>query len=747
MKTFCVGLVAACALVTSSVAAAFQFDSVTTYSQEVPAVFSFSIGLVTHVQGTLPMTVDLANVNEATSFRIGASSMWNGNDFVVLLGQDPKYKVGATKATINTPSGNVQLSWTATSLTFSGLLVDTRSTVIGLPGFPSAWPFIPLGFDASFSTNTLISVHFQYCDFTHVATLAGTNKVVGYPVSTPSIIPGDPPSVTYVYVNTGKFHVTTDLIRPTIKFNSPAQNTVVTSDNVNVNLTVADNVSLGSGPLWFGAGSVLVYSVNGGQLYSDANTFPGVASTTHTLNLNGTIFPGTNVITFIAIDSSGNFGTNTLVLFYSQRSPITLITNGVGGIVGITNGQMLEIGRNYVITAKPGAGEVLSAWQNDFGDVLGRSNALTFTMRDGLMLTASFASNPFPAVQGNYLGFFRDRRPTPAVDQFGSFKLTLSASGAFSGTLLSALGSESFSGQFLYGSNGVQDAFCVASSKTARNFVILTIATDPSSNSFATISGAIRYALGDGVHVVKPNFLNYADVQAGRTTNATVLAGGPGTYHFSVAPATNDVNFPGGTGFGTLTVLADGTVNGSLTLADGDAPMTIFSSHLVYTGYVPVLVPLYNKGGGFLMTQNLGVVPTDGSSTNTTTATWVKVPGKKFYPNGFSTGNDISTARFTSVIKNAPFGGINIELDPDVLVGASVALNNGAFSPTSTVTGNPIGTVSSTGNVSGTFVDGTISRNFKGLVVPSMVNGFEGVGFFVRSNQTGNVVLDLGTPP
>lgn len=739
MKTKCLGILAALAVVSSTYAATFQFNSVTTYSQEIPNTTTFTVGLVTHIQGNLPMSVDLADLNEATSFRIGASTMWGGDDFQVLLGQDPAYKPGATKANINTPSGNVQLSWTANNVSFSGVLFDTHSAPSFI-GFPLTTP-IPLGVNGPFSSNATLSVHFQYFDFTHPATLTGTNKVVAYQTSTP-LLPGFPPIVTYVYVNTGKFNITADLVPPTIKFNSPAQNTVVTNGNLQVNVTVSDNVALGGGPITLGAGAVLSYSVNGGASVGDADTLPGITSTTHSIDVSGALTPGTNVITFIAADSSGNLGTNTLTIFFSQKSAITLVTNGVGGITGVTNGQMLEIGRNYTVTAKPGIGKVLSTWQDTYGNVLSRSNKLTFRMVDGLTLTASFADSPFPAVQGTYLGYFLPPF-APDVSQFGGLKMDVSASGFFSGTLSSAAGSQTFSGQFLYESNGTADAFIIATSKAATNSLTLILNTDPTSNNFAVINGRVS-VYPNGVKA-----LTAANISAARQTNATVI-GGPATFHFAVNAATNDVNFPGGTGFGTLKVATDGSVTGSLSLADGEAPLTTFSSHLVYTGYLPVFVPLYTKGGGFLMTPDLSMVPADvGVPNNSTTATWVKTSGKKFYPNGFSTANNVSIARFVDVPSGAHYGAITLELDPDVLINESLGLTNTAFGLLAPDLTNVKGTVANDGSVSGTFADNGVPRSFKGTVVTSDVNQhtFETVGFFVRSNQTGSASMAFGPTP
>lgn len=738
MKTALYGIVAAVVLNVSGFAAS-QFSSVTTYSQEQAATTVLSVGYVTHISGSLPMTVDLANVNEATSFRINASTMWQGDNFQVLLGQDPAYKVGATKAKISTPSGTVQLSWTATNVTFSGVLADNYYNGAYFM-FPSA-PF-PVGVPGPFTTNTTISIHFQYADYSHPAVITGTNKLVTYSTVIPPIMPFMPPTTVYTTVNTGQFNVSADLQPPVIKINSPAQNTVITSSDVDVNLTISDNVLLGDGPLWLGGGATLSYIING-TVYGDADTFPGLASTTHPINFNGLLNPGTNTIVFIAADSSGNLGSNTIVLFYSDKNPITLATNGIGGITGITNGQMLETGRGYVITAKSGPGKVFAGWVDDNGTTLGRLPSLTFTMRPGLMLTASFADNPFQPAQGTYVGDFLPSF-APNASQFGGVKITVGATGAFTGTLTSGAGSETFIGQFLYDSSGLEDAEVTVSSKTSTNSLELSLTTDPASGFFGLIQGKVYFGQ-NGVKSAQHKTPPFANLGAARVTNSSVLPITSGTYHFTINPATNDVNFPDGVGFGTLSVAASGTVTGSLNLADGDAPTATFSSQLVSSaGYLPVFVPLYNKGGGFLMALDMSSIPTDGSSVDATSATWVKSPGKKFYPDGFSTSNTVTIALYTNLPGSTPNGNINVQLDPDVYLGESIGLTNTSFG---SLPGDPKvkGTITSSGAVSGTFVDNGISRTFKGLVLTTGTspNHFEGSGFFVRSNQTGIVIFNF----
>jgi len=742
MKKICLGVLAAISLNVSS-PAAIQFSAVTTYSQEQPATFSFNVGLVTHVQGNLPMTVDLANVNEATSFRINASTMWQGHDFSVLLGQDPAFRVGAKKATISMPSGNIQLSWTATNVTFSGLLTDNYSAPV-FPGFPVTSP-IPLGITGPFTTNGGISVHFQYYDYQHVATIVGTNKLVTY-ATTGITFPGLPPTTTYNTVNTGQFSVSSDLQPPVIKFNSPAQNTVITSSDVNVNLTVADNVALGIGPTWLGGGSVLSFFINSAGNYGDADTFPGPA-TTHNVNFNGLLNPGTNVITFIAADTSGNLGTNTIVLFFSEKSPITIGTNGVGSITGVTNGQQLETGRNYKIVAKPGIGKVFAGWTDDNNSLVSHSATYTFSMYPGLSLTAAFVDTPFTPVAGSYLGYFQAHGFTDTPGTIGGVKLTVGTSGTFSGTLTSGSGSGPFSGTFDYYDSGIQQGRAMVVTPSSTNQVDLQLNTDPNQPNYGVVQGHVFFSSNVGLNIIKPNHpVFYSDLNAGRLTNASVLTGGAGVYHFSVGPATNDVNFPSGYGFGTITVAANGTVTGSVTLPDGDAPMTTFSSQLVYTGYLPVFVPLYNKGGGFLMAMDTAQIVTNGSSIDLTTAIWVKAAGKKFYPNGFSTGNEVDVARFNGLPGNTPFGYDDV-FSPDVNFSTSLGLTNTSFGENAVEVTKLKGTITAAGAITGTFLDNGISRSFKTMIVPNSSTGFDAYGFFTRTNQTGAVHLGFSSIP
>jgi hypothetical protein len=66
-------------------------------------------------------------------------------------------------------------------------------------------------------------------------------------------------------------------------------------------------------------------------------------------------------------------------------------TNGQGSVTPAYNGQMLEIGKSYKMTAKAKTGYVFTAWA-DGTETVTNTPAITFVMRTNLVLTANFRS-------------------------------------------------------------------------------------------------------------------------------------------------------------------------------------------------------------------------------------------------------------------------------------------------------------------------------------------------------------------
>ncbi|HTD67524.1 MAG TPA: Ig-like domain-containing protein, partial [Candidatus Limnocylindria bacterium] len=71
----------------------------------------------------------------------------------------------------------------------------------------------------------------------------------------------------------------------------------------------------------------------------------------------------------------------------AQFDRLTLAVQGNGSVAGAANGQLLEIGQSYTITAIPGDGSVFANWSGGAASAL---PALTFVMRSNLVLIAHF---------------------------------------------------------------------------------------------------------------------------------------------------------------------------------------------------------------------------------------------------------------------------------------------------------------------------------------------------------------------
>jgi len=98
--------------------------------------------------------------------------------------------------------------------------------------------------------------------------------------------------------------------------------------------------------------------------------------------------PGTNIVQAYSVDTSGNSSSITnRSIVYVVTALATVQTNGNGTISPNYNGQQLEIGKNYSMTATAAAGFAFVNWT---GSVNTNGATVSFTMQDNLVLTANF---------------------------------------------------------------------------------------------------------------------------------------------------------------------------------------------------------------------------------------------------------------------------------------------------------------------------------------------------------------------
>ncbi len=109
-----------------------------------------------------------------------------------------------------------------------------------------------------------------------------------------------------------------------------------------------------------------------------------------------TLTPGTNIVRAYSVDTSGNFSpTNGVSFFYAVPALLTVQTNGRGTVSPNDNGKLLDIGRNYSMTATASPGFGFTNWT---GSITTNKATITFMMESNLTLAANFVDTQKPTV-------------------------------------------------------------------------------------------------------------------------------------------------------------------------------------------------------------------------------------------------------------------------------------------------------------------------------------------------------------
>lgn len=398
-----------------------------------------------------------------------------------------------------------------------------------------------------------------------------------------------------------------DAVKPVLAVTSPKPGIRWSNDVITVSGTVRDD---------FGVSEVLV-RLNGGEFQAAAGT------TNWAIDL--TLKAGTNVIQVTAVDLGQNRApTNTVRVIRVLTSPLTLTVNGGGSVSPNLNGQLLEVGRNYLITATPSAGQLFSNWT---GGIVTSGNPLMFAMQSNLALQANFVANPFLAARGIYNGLFFDEA-APAHVNAGFVMLNVSEFGAYSGSLMQGTKKYAFSGRLDLDGRATNN---VALGKT--NIVTVEFALNL-AETLKRFNGRIVASAWQASLLAE---------QTGFTAPATAPFAGPYTFNFlgSDLPAE-----PAGDGYATASVAATGAATLAGVLADG----TKASQKIAVTrgDLWPVYVSLYSGKGsmfGWLAFSN-----TPPHHTVQGNLHWTKpaLPSSKLYPGGFAFSLGAYGSRYTA---------------------------------------------------------------------------------------------------
>jgi hypothetical protein len=220
--------------------------------------------------------------------------------------------------------------------------------------------------------------------------------------------------------------------KPTVAIKSPSAGARLQDESVIVTGTATDNAFA----------ERVVYQLNNGPA-TDGNT-TNVAPSIH-WSATETLRPGSNTFAVYSVDTSGNVSTTaSRTLFRVVSNVVQLLSVGAGSVSPNLDGLGLEIGRSYTVTAIPSAGHVFSNWT---GGVTSTATRLTFLMESNLQLQANFVTNPFAPAVGSFGGLFMETNQV-RHESSGSVTLKLTDKGTYSGKLLLAGKSHSFSGAF-----------------------------------------------------------------------------------------------------------------------------------------------------------------------------------------------------------------------------------------------------------------------------------------------------------
>jgi plastocyanin len=467
-------------------------------------------------------------------------------------------------------------------------------------------------------------------------------------------------------------------------------------------------------------------------------------ATSASLTLNAVMASAAGNYTVVVSNSAGSV----------TSAAATLTVNAAGNAPVITSqptNQTVPAGANVTFTvAATGAAPLRFQWEKNGASIPGAtttslhlvnvqtnqagtysvlvSNLMgTVTSSDAVLSVTQGASNS--SVQGSFSGFFFDTNAL-SVQSAGSFNLTTTSRGTFTGRLRIGLTFLSISGRF--DSNGAAQSH-VARKQQPPLTVVLQLDANDADHITGTVSDGTFTAELEGNRAVFDVRRNPAP-QAGQYT--MVIFG------------TNDSSaLPSGDGFATITVDKGGKVRLAASLADGTAISQLIP--LSKNGDWLLFVPLYS-GQGFI----LGAMTFESTSTDDLhgNVVWMKpnVPKAKLFPAGFTFTTTASGSQFSR-----PATGNNIlgltdatvrltgdSLQQDVVNQISVNASNRV----SNLSSNKLTlTFSANGSFTGRVTDPVTMRSisFNGVVIQKEKLG---LGWFPGNGDTGEVSIMPPSP-
>jgi len=512
---------------------------------------------------------------------------------------------------------------------------------------------------------------------------------------------------------------TSDTTPPTVALTTPALNTTITNDSITVSGTASDNV---------GVDSVDVI-LNHERLF----TFAGSANWSGTVT---NIQPGTNTVTVVSLDASANESKPIFRnFFYRVQRTLPLEVQGQGTVTGLTNGQTIDIGRNYTLVAKPAPGYLFKGWEGQFFIVTPSGDpsepTLIFYARTNTSIKAVFVPNPFIPTKGLYNGLFSENG-TVHNDRAGYVTVTVTDQGTYSGKLTVDGRPVPFKGLFQTdGSSSLQLV------RNGSNDLFLRMNLDV-TNSTCQITGTVSILSGTWTVPLVAELAWY-----NIKTNPAPQAG---LYTLVIPGTSGSATEPHGDSYATLKIDGNGKVTVTGAMADGSK--LVHKTTISKNGTIPLFGNLYSGKG--MAIGWLDVVTGNPSTDIVGDVGWVKTAaaGGTYYPAGFLIMADVFGSTFvkpatsTTRIVDIPTGTVAFtggNLPSDFSNDIIIAEN----SSVTTTSPNKLTMALNKGNglMTGAAVhpSGTPTIKFKGVVLQKQESG---AGFFLGTSESGRVTLD-----
>jgi hypothetical protein len=392
---------------------------------------------------------------------------------------------------------------------------------------------------------------------------------------------------------------------------------------------------------------------------------------------------------------------------------------GHGEVTPPLKESQIVLGKSYKLTAVPDKGWVFEGWSTvGLGASINtNSPILSFTFVSNTLITANFVPNPFVALQGTYNGLFYEAAGVSSASA-GSFTLTLSSSGSFSGHLLMGPSTYSFSSQL----SGGGSAQVLARSGT--HSVTINLQLDMSGLT-GQITGDVNGGTWDS-----PLVANVAPIWSMK--NSSPLAGAYTLVLSSDSEA-------GGYATGAISKLGTLTLSGKLADGASFAASAPVSGALIADASQWPLYSYVASSKDFV----LGWV-TVGTNLTGTNITWIKQPSKTgLYSAGLTNTLQITASPWLAPGKNSP--ALSLTNPVVVLSGGGLAepltenvtlKNNLSY----TATNLSLTISAATGSFTGWFDGpGTTKKQTVSGVVLQHIGEIQGL--FQGANQSGSLQL------